>query len=352
MVESQIVTATSRTEPKAPAGVIASLTAGFETIASHIGVILLPVLLDLFLWLGPRLSISPLTQNLIDGLKGLPVPEGDSAQGIQAMIEILKMAGEQVNVFGFLSTAPMGVPSLMDGQLLGKNPVGWPLVLPVDNGLVLITLMLAFSIVGLFLGAIYFISIGRLFADDEQLGPSEWLVKVIVNWGRLTALGFILVVAGLFVGLLIAFILAFVQLLLALVGALVPGLTGAGVILVGLTQIIVSALLLWILLFLAFSVHGMVLKNRGVFGAMWDSMRLVRWNLTPAMALFLLIYLINAGLSYLWSLAASDSWLTLAGIGGHAFVSTSLIAATFAFYKDRYRWWAEMQEWLAKQKRK
>jgi hypothetical protein len=47
-----------------------------------------------------------------------------------------------------------------------------------------------------------------------------------------------------------------------------------------------------------------------------------------------------------WNLPAPDSWVTLAGIGGHAFVSTGLVTATFVFYKDRYRWWVEMRQWL------
>ena len=69
MVESSLVTlptraASSRAEPTPPVGVIESLTTGFETVASHLGLLLFPALLDLFLWLGPRLSIDNLIQRL------------------------------------------------------------------------------------------------------------------------------------------------------------------------------------------------------------------------------------------------------------------------------------------------
>ena len=37
---------------------------GFETVLSRISLIALPVFLDLFLWLGPQLSVAPLTAEL------------------------------------------------------------------------------------------------------------------------------------------------------------------------------------------------------------------------------------------------------------------------------------------------
>src|SRR5215510_8921465 len=40
-----------------PPGVIGSLKAGFDAVSNHVTLILLPLALDVFLWLGPRLSI-------------------------------------------------------------------------------------------------------------------------------------------------------------------------------------------------------------------------------------------------------------------------------------------------------
>jgi hypothetical protein len=34
-------------------------------------------------------------------------------------------------------------------------------------------------------------------------------------------------------------------------------------------------------------------------------------------------------------------------VAGHALISTALIAATFVFYQDRYRWWMEVRRGLA-----
>ncbi len=43
-----------------PPGVLGSLKAGFEAVSSHVILISLPFLLDLFLWLGPRMAVNEL----------------------------------------------------------------------------------------------------------------------------------------------------------------------------------------------------------------------------------------------------------------------------------------------------
>ena len=49
-----------------PPGIINSIRQGFDTVASHITAILLPLLLNLFMWLGPRLKMDAMFQ-LIKG---------------------------------------------------------------------------------------------------------------------------------------------------------------------------------------------------------------------------------------------------------------------------------------------
>jgi len=351
MVESHSVTVASRTEPKPPVGVIKSLTTGFETTASHIGLALFPLLLDLFLWFGPHLSIFPLAEGLIKFISEQPAPDEANAQLLQLMVERLKVEAAQ-NIFNRLSTTPLGIPVLMGDEPLGGNPAGYPLVWPIDSGLGLLTLALGLSIVGLLLGTVYFVLIGALFDDGERLTWGGIAKQVLVNWARLTTLSVIVSVFGIGVGLILFLCLGVLLVGLFVLTQFIPFSLDVGLILVAVSEVIAGSLLLWLILLLAFSMHGMVLKNRGVLGSMWDSVRLVQWNLLPVMSLFTLIYLINAGLSYLFNLPAPDSWLRLAGIGGHAFVSTGLVAATFVFYKDRYRWWTEMRQWLMAQKRK
>jgi hypothetical protein len=43
-------------------------------------------------------------------------------------------------------------------------------------------------------------------------------------------------------------------------------------------------------------------------------------------------------LDTLWRVPDEKSWLSLVGVAGHAFISTSLLAASFIYYRDTSRW--------------
>ena len=75
-----------------PPGVVGSLRAGFDAIASNLTVILLPLVLDLFLWLGPRLHIDRLFQPIFDEMSqyarfsGIPVADIKTLQENNALV--------------------------------------------------------------------------------------------------------------------------------------------------------------------------------------------------------------------------------------------------------------------------
>ena len=59
----------------------------------------------------------------------------------------------------------------------------------------------------------------------------------------------------------------------------------------------------------------------------------------PTSSLFVLsVLLIAYGLNFLWNIPSSDSWMALVGIAGHAFITTSLLAASFIYYRDMQAW--------------
>jgi len=96
----------------------------------------------------------------------------------------------------------------------------------------------------------------------------------------------------------------------------------------------------------AFTVHGIFLNERNFIAALWDSMRVVQWNISSTYGLFLLILIINTAMQYIWTQVDPGSWLTLLAITVNAFITTGLIAATFVYFKDRYRYWREIREAL------
>src|SRR5262249_1733809 len=95
--------------PAPPQGIIASLVTGFEAINAGLELILLPLALDVFLWLGPHLSIGPLVPQIEAGMNGLVAAAGNdpnTEHNYALLKSALESYGASFNVFSFLSTSP------------------------------------------------------------------------------------------------------------------------------------------------------------------------------------------------------------------------------------------------------
>jgi hypothetical protein len=97
-------------------------------------------------------------------------------------------------------------------------------------------------------------------------------------------------------------------------------------------------IMIWVIIPLFFSPHGIFASNQNVFLSIKTSYRLVRSYL-PGTGLFLVIVLLmSQGLNMIWLIPPSNSWLIVVGIAGHAFISTSLLAASFNYYQAGMEW--------------
>ena len=318
--------------PAPPQGIISSLVTGFETINARLELILLPLALDLFLWLGPHLSVSRLVPQVESALQTLLSPalaDPATQRNLDLIRSLVEDYGKTFNIFSILSTAPLGLPSMMAGRSPVATPAGNPIFWYVDNIPLYLLLVGAFCLGGLYLAALFFGGIAQQ-VRDKRLSWPLLLRQVWGDWARLTALGVLGLAVMLFLGAPILLITGIVSLFSPLLG----GLIWVG----GLT------IILWVLFYAGFALHGMLLQRRGLLAALWDSARLVQFNLPYAAGLFVLVVLVNIGLALVWNIPRDDSWLLLLGVGGHALISTALVASTFVFYQDRYRWWVEMRQ--------
>ncbi|MGQ0603825.1 MAG: hypothetical protein ACT4QE_19260 [Anaerolineales bacterium] len=320
--------------PAPPIGIVASLTAGFEVVNARLVLVTLPLVLDLLLWLGPRLSIKPIVDETLALMDDVLAGSAGATPGFELLRNTLTQTAELFNLFSALSTRPLGLPSLIATRGAPLTPFGQPLIWPIVNPWVYVVLFGAFLLLGLLLGALYFGGIAQQ-VRDSQLNLVQLVRGVWGDWLRLS----VLAVAA----LILVFMIGGPTVVMAQFAALVSPLLGA------ILSVLGATLILWVLIFGAFSVHGIVLQRRGLFGALWDSVRLVQSSLPQTAGLFAAVMVLNLGLGLVWNVPTSDSWLMLVGVAGHALVSTALIAATFAFYKDRYRWWLETQQALKKQ---
>jgi hypothetical protein len=99
-----------------------------------------------------------------------------------------------------------------------------------------------------------------------------------------------------------------------------------------------SLFIIWLLLPLIFSPHGIFLSKQNAVNAMLTSVRMVRGSM-PGTSLFILALLITSqGMDIIWRMPSENSWMLFIGILGHAFISTSLLASSYIYYRKGRLW--------------
>ena len=306
-----------------PPGVIGSLRAGFDAIASNPSVILLPLILDLFLWLGPRLRVSQILVNIYEEMSSLWELVGISPLNLETSQDNSVLLLEQLQNFNLLSvlrTFPIGIFSLMSGTMPSQTPLGAPSIFKIDSEFAFLGWIVLLTLTGWLLGGMFFHWVSITVIDPSQPGERHF-VKSILQSLLLSVLYFIMAI---FFGTP-----ALTMLVLILI---------AKPVLAQVMLLILALLSMWLIVPLFFSPHGIFMRRQNAFLSIYTSLRMARFTM-PTSSLFVLsVLLIAFGLNYLWNIPSPDSWMTLVGIAGHAFVTTSLLAASFIYYRDMQVW--------------
>lgn len=307
-------------------GVIDSISEGLALIRRRPAIMLVPIVLDLLIWVAPQFSLEPLTDNLAENIVLPQAMTGPQAyDSIEAARQLLQSFGQDSNLLTLLGNGLVGVPSFLSGGLPdGGTYLGGQVSL--SNPLLVLGLTLLFFLLGLGLAAIYLTLIGQAVKGEAITAQS--VSKRALRTGK-RLLGLVL--------LLFAFLAAIgvpVVIMVSLLSLLSPGLAS---MILSLTMLLVLWGSLWAVLYLFFVVDAMVLQDVGAQRAILNSVIVVRTNFWPALALVVLLNLLTVGLSIMWHwLAGAVPAGMLLAIAGNAFVGSGLIAASFVFYRDRY----------------
>jgi hypothetical protein len=224
-------------------------------------------------------------------------------------------------LFTAIRTIPIGVPSLIARYSSLKSPLmeNWVIETPsLQAGIAIFGGLL---VLGYFLGSVYFNLLSRFSALEPEKFNTQHLFSQFVQSGLL----FVILVV-------VAVLIAIPSLLLLSIFSLINA---------GLGQFFLMAVILmgmWLLVPLAFTPHAIFTLDQRAFPSMLLSMRMVRFFL-PGTGLFVVFSaLISEGLNMLWTLPEPDSWLSMLGIGGHAFIVTGLLAASFIYFREGLGW--------------
>jgi len=308
-----------------PPGVIGSLRAGFDAVSGHVKLILFPLVLDLWLWLGPRFSVdrllSPYMKFLFEQAgRGLASPDDmQRIAGVQASFMEALERFNLLSLLGKLVTFPIGVSSLLVGTMPVATPYGEQRVMQVSSMLSLVGLVFLFILIGWVGGGLYFRWVSGTALGGKEAGISS--VQAIIQTFILSVIWF--------VGLMIAMVPVF--LVLTLLGLISPALANGAVF-------VMLMLSFWLIVPLFFTPHGIFVRRQNAFSSVLSSLRMARFTLPTSGMFVLSAFLLYRGLNYLWSVPPNDSWMLLIGIAGHAFITTALLAASFVYYRDMNVW--------------
>ena len=306
-----------------PPKLIPSIVEGFNAIASHIYIILFPILFDILLWFGPMIRVKNLILPVV--LDASELSSSAYGQDGQMILETSKQMWtsllERFNLFFSLRTYPVGVPSLLLSKSVMKNPLGVISIVEIQSSSIAFWILVGCSILGIILGCLYYALIANVTTDSMKTFKLSSLLK---QTAQIVILSLILIAA--------LFILSIPA--ICLISSLVLFIPSLGEIPIMLFGFV----LVWILLPLAFSPHGVFAGQLKATTSIANSIRLVRSLMSATGIFFILVILLGYGLDVLWATPEANNWMLLVGIVGHAFISSGLIAASFNFYNDGVRW--------------
>ncbi|HUV16753.1 MAG TPA: hypothetical protein VMW28_09350 [Pelolinea sp.] len=309
-----------------PPRIIPSLVEGFNAVAGRIYLIIFPVVIDIFLWFGPLVRVKNLILPAL--LRTTELSAGAYGDGASAMIENSKQLWtlllEGFNLLFAIRTYPIGIPSLMISQGSNINPIGQPLIFEIGSvntaGLALLILVL----LGVFLGSFYYALIAR--STDKRISDLD-ISMLFGLVGQSTLLSIFLILLLVILGLPAMCFISSILLFLPSLGTL--------------PFLIFGFFIVWVMLPLAFSPHGIFLSEMKAVRSIVTSVKLVRTLMAGTGIFFILVIFLSYGLDILWATPGTNSWLMVIGIIGHGFISSGLLAASFVFYRDGVEWLSE-----------
>lgn len=326
-----------------PLGLIDTLSSGFKVVQRRPWLILLPVVLDLWLWLGPRWSVQPLVDSLLALWRPDSLP-ADMAAATEPYRALLVATGSSYNLWWLMDNNPTwlraALPSLAEPAHLGAGP---GVVAAPSLALLLwapLLLLLGAALGSLFLAAaasqVAALRAGQP-ADQEaagqvprQSGAGFWLRRALRTFALSVLLGLLALALLMVASLLLSLVLTPILLLSPQAGA---GAASLASLLIGWFTLVAYIMLYFVL-------AAAVSDGVGLGQAMWRSFNVVYRNFWTTLGLLLLTMLILWGFGLIWQrLAAASPVGVLAAIAGNAVLVTGLTAARLIYYQERSARW-------------
>lgn len=306
-------------------GVIDSLSAGYRFLGRRIGLLAIPVLLDLWLRFAPQLTVAPLFARLAEFYRSLSSVEGitpELAQLVGQLADSIAQIGENSNLFSLLvSNSLLHVP----GVAVVVGPAPGVAVQTLDSPLAVAMLALAFWLIGVCIGVVYLTLLARslpLGNSPKLLSWSDSAKLIVRQWALIVAFVALTALSLIVVSMPVIFAITLVSMATPVLGS-------------GLAFLL-SGLIFVVLFHLYFVPASIVMDDLSLPAAVLKSVSLVRKNFWATLGFILLTNLISLGFALLASQVAQLSSLGVyAAILVNAYIGTGLAMALLVFYRTR-----------------
>ena len=311
---------------------------GFNAVANHAYLIIFPLLLDLFIWFGPIMTTTHSLNSFMKLFQQGMQEQLQQPEVIAQFKSIQPTLNEFIasfNLFGFLNTMPIGIPSLMAFQNITETPLGLVQKLSTTSILQEFGIFILILVTGSILGGIFLSEIGR--SCNQEVDKQSFSIK---NLSKNT---FWLVILNFALWALIILVL-FPSMTIVVLLTMINGTLG------NIANFVVLLVLFWMVIPLIFTPHAIIIQQINPLKALLSSTRLIRYYL-PGTGFFILFsLLLYQGLNqFLWLQPVVSSYMLLGGIFGHAFISTGLLASSFYYYQDGVNWMNHNLKLIAQQ---
>lgn len=291
--------------------------AGYETVSKHLYLVLFPILLDLFLLFGFRITIVELMQKSIQRFVLPPSATAD----IVASWEVFKTQSLEFfryfSLTSFLRSFPVGIPSLFSVAAFERNPLGEFQFIQLSEAWSVLVVILAATLIGLFLAYLLYRLVAQ--ATASQSVPVEFVIesRSLLSW---------LLIPAVTIGLIFLVVLP-AMLMISLIGALLPIFTSIG-------YFFLTVAIITLLIPVLFTPHLIVLEKLTFPQALLTSIRTVRMTNAKTTTFLFLAILANYLTNMLWRIPSDDSWMLMVGIFGHAIISIVTLAGSFHYIQE------------------
>jgi hypothetical protein len=305
-------------------GVIDTLSGGFDRVNRIPWILGFPILLDVILWLAPRLSGAPVFHRLatsLSDLYGSVATTGLDDTTVKFMRERIADFDTNAATFNLLFLIPTSlapIPTIEPSSITGSFS------LELTSGEVLLAVVIGFALLGTLFGC-FFRGILAQQVRDGKVNAVALARRVPFYF--ISVLGFVLLAIGAIVAILIplGIVIGLISLVSPTIGVLVLSATGAAA----------NVFAFLVVIYLYFWVDAVVVSGVGPLRAAVNSGRVVANNFWSTILFIGLVLVISQGTSLIWNALDQIPIGMVIAIAANAYIATGLTAASMIFYQTR-----------------